>query len=373
VLAALAHGNGIAAQSPIQWQTTLEGAKRIAAQNNQFVLIHFWAPYCGVCRQMEEEVFPDPRVAQVIQQLYVPVKLNTEYFPATAQQFGITKLPTDVVLSPGGQLLRKMEGYAKAPEYAAELMQIANSARPAPAKPAAPVYANVNNDPAGQPGANPAPNGAFPSAAAPEQQRGMPQAVVHYADQRTAVPSMPQGMTPGAAPAAAPAAPSAPTYAVVGGSPANMNSAPIANPNALASNMGRPAMPAVPTANPPSLALDGYCPVELLEHHTWVPGDKKFGVIHLGRTYLFAGAEQWQRFFANPEKYAPVLSGMDVVMAVERKEFLPGDRRFGGYFENKLYLFSSEETLQKFNREPHRYATAVAQAFRVTPAATSPR
>jgi protein disulfide-isomerase len=388
VLAALAHGNGIAAPSPVQWQTTLEGAKRLAAQNNQLVLIHFWAPYCGVCRRMEEEVFPDPRVAQVIQQLYVPVKLNTEYFPATAQQFGITKLPTDVVLSPGGQLLRKMEGLSKAPEYAAELMQIANSVRPpAPAVNATrPVYANMNNGPAGQPGANLTANPSQPPTAGPGQQP-MPQNV-QYADQRSVTPSMQpnmpqgmvasippsmqQGMSPGFSPAAvAPAAPSAPAFGLPGGSAPSVSLAPSANQNgpAVTNSAGQPAMPASTT---PTLALDGFCPVELMEHHNWVPGDKKFGVIHLGRTYLFAGPEQWQRFFANPEKYAPVLSGMDVVVAVERNQLLPGDRRFGGYYENKLYLFTSEDTLQKFNREPQRYAMAVAQAFRVTQSA-SPR
>ena len=114
-------------------------------------------------------------------------------------------------------------------------------------------------------------------------------------------------------------------------------------------------------------ALDGYCPVELQERQAWVLGDKRWGVQHLGKLYLFAGPDQWQRFFANPEKYAPVLSGMDIVAAVDGKQFVAGDRRFGGYFESRLYLFSSEENLQRFDREPNRYATAAREQFKATP------
>jgi protein disulfide-isomerase len=365
----------------------LEGAKRLAAQNNQLVLVHFWAPYCGVCRRMEEEVFPDPRVARVIQSLYVPVKLNTEYFPSTANQYGITKLPTDIILSPSGQLLQRVEGYEKAPDYASLLMQVAGSARPAAATPA--VFANTASPATGQPTANP--NAPAPWSATPQLPAGgnpyagagtsgatntaatspsfPPNASAAYGmpysgqPMMTAAANVPQAMQP--APTMPPIGSTAVPTAIPGSNAAGAPGLPAktSTPNSplvVGGNGTTSASPAAP------LALDGFCPVELMEHHSWVAGDKRWGVVHLGRTYLFAGPEQWQRFFANPEKYAPALSGLDVVLAIERNQFVPGDRRYGGYYDGKLYLFSSEETLQKFDHEPHRYANAAAQSFRVT-------
>jgi len=141
------------------WQTTLDSAKRLAAQNNQLVLVHFWAPYCTACRRMDQEVFPDPTVVATIQNYYVPVKINTEYFPATAKQYSITALPTDLIITPQGQVVAKFEGMVRSPEYAARLGQVATSAR---AQSQA-VYAQI---PQGQPAQPPAGAYAMPTAPA---------------------------------------------------------------------------------------------------------------------------------------------------------------------------------------------------------------
>ena len=67
-------------------------------------------------------------------------------------------------------------------------------------------------------------------------------------------------------------------------------------------------VPPAVAGNPP-LGLDGFCPVSLSEKQQWVSGDSRWGVIHRGRTYLFAGPEEQRRFFADPDRYAPVAVG----------------------------------------------------------------
>jgi protein disulfide-isomerase len=117
-------------------------------------------------------------------------------------------------------------------------------------------------------------------------------------------------------------------------------------------------------ANPP-LGLDGYCPVVLSEKERWVRGDPRYGVIHRGKTYLFAGPEEAKRFFADPDRYAPVLSGIDVVVAVDENRQVPGKREYGAWYDGRMYLFSSEASFRKFDQDPGRYsaaATQVAQA-----------
>jgi protein disulfide-isomerase len=386
----------VQAQQP-RWQTTLESAKRLASQTNQLVLIHFWAPYCTACRRMEQETFPDPMVAATIQTYYVPVKINTEYFPATANQFGITNLPTDVIITPQGQVLSKTEGMLKAPDYAARLNHVATSFRPQ-SPPA--VYAQVPQAQPAQPG-----SAAYPPAtavaAAPQAPAtvAMPQTPAYQpAPQAPAYQPAPIAQ-PVASASAAPVA-ALPSYAIPSATapqaiPAQTSSSTlggqlppaspygVAIPPAVAANPAgpatpspqpapgaapglstAPATPAAPGAPMPQLGLDGFCPVRLVETQKWVPGDRRWGVIHQGRVYLFSGPNEQARFYANPDMYAPVISGNDVIVALETGQMVPGLRQHGVYYGNHIYLFSSEQSLQKFEREPERYVAAVQQVLR---------
>jgi YHS domain-containing protein len=103
-----------------------------------------------------------------------------------------------------------------------------------------------------------------------------------------------------------------------------------------------------------------------------VQGNVQWGVIHRGRTYLFAGPQEQQRFYADPDRYAPVLSGNDVVMAIDNGQMLAGRREFGAWYANRVFLFSSPGTLQAFEKDPQRYVREVErQITSATPEPTA--
>lgn len=115
--------------------------------------------------------------------------------------------------------------------------------------------------------------------------------------------------------------------------------------------------------------MDGYCPVQLMDdmktgRQQWTKGDRRWGAIHRGRTYLFVGQDQQQRFLGSPDQYAPVLSANDVVMAVDQGQSIPGRREHGVTFGNRVYLFANEASLDRFSRNPHPYANQALQAMR---------
>ncbi len=120
--------------------------------------------------------------------------------------------------------------------------------------------------------------------------------------------------------------------------------------------------PLTATAASPPLALDGYCPVTLVEQTRWQVGDRRWGVIHRGRTYLFAGPEQQKKFLANPDRYSPAISGQDVVLAMDYGQQADGKRALGLEYQNRMYLFSSDASRQAFVQNPTRYAAEVLQA-----------
>jgi YHS domain-containing protein len=119
---------------------------------------------------------------------------------------------------------------------------------------------------------------------------------------------------------------------------------------------------APPQGNPP-LAIEGFCPVSLMESSKWNKGDVRFGAIHRGRTYLFASPNEQQKFLANPDQYSPMLSGYDPVAYLEQGKMVDGRRQCGIVHDGKMYLFTDEASLQRFCEAPDRFTGGVRQAM----------
>lgn len=127
------------------------------------------------------------------------------------------------------------------------------------------------------------------------------------------------------------------------------------------------------TAEPQSFGLDGRCPVTLVTQKKWVKGNPQWGAIHRGQTYLFAGPEEQQRFMADPDQFSPVLAGMDVVALAANGSVVQGRRGFGVLYDddgptgprpNRIYLFDSSATRDRFESNPEAYVQPVMQALR---------
>lgn len=414
--------SGGMSQEPIRWEPTLESAQRLAAQTNRLVLIQFWAPWCVVCKRMETEVFSQPAVSSLINGKYVAVKINADDFPAVAHRYGLTGLPTTVITTPDGQMVDAIRGRLDTDpfveragrvaadlerRFAAEQLRLpgagaAPTANQPPAA-AAPTGTPQYNPPppnavaSSSPAAQPAPQQPYPPAdqpprygpaagnAPPQNYSPPPYSPPPVASIPAAAPAQPYPSSP---PYGAPAtdqpppprysdppstasqppmqAPAAPPYGYQ--APPAMPAGQTAPPYTPSAPAGAappvaPANTAPPTHNPP-LCLDGFCPVTLCERQQWMPGDSRWGAIHRGRTYLFAGPEEQRRFFSDPDRYAPVGSGNDVVLASEQGRAVPGLREHGVFYVNRVFLFSSEESLARFAERPDVYANQVLNATR---------
>ncbi|MBN2474735.1 MAG: thioredoxin family protein [Pirellulales bacterium] len=343
------------AQSAIRWEPTVENAKMRAAQSDRLVLIHFWADWCGACRRMEREVLQQPEVAAALQTYFVPVRINADYFPATRKQYGVTALPTDVIITSRGELVDRLRGPQDAAQYTAQLNRIAASVR---ASEATGQYTqNTGGVPIGNAVA------AQPPTGGPNRSAGAGASDDRYADyfQRRQQPAV-AASAPQVAQASLPFASSPPSATPPMSPPAGAAQPPTTGPDPQYAEVS-PSAPQAAAMNPP-LGLDGYCPVELNENTAWVEGNRLWGVRHENRTYLFAGPEQQRRFLAQPDRYAPVLSGNDVVVAIEQGQSIAGRRQHGVFFGGKVYLFADETSLRKFTANPAHYATQALQAMR---------
>ncbi len=429
-----------AAGDGIAWQLNLEAAKRRAAETNRPVLIHFWAPSCAPCVRMDSEVFPQPAVAHAINSNFIPVKLNTDDFPATASLYGVDRIPTDVILNPAGQPIHRAKSPLVADQFVAHVTQAVRGGPMSPVQLAAAPSAeqaaagtvpiNTVNQNVPTAGGQLAPhtvNAAAPPASGanlaapgatwpqPAQQVAAPQQAVqqptgqqpqpqfqpierqHIAfspnahavkvagsPQNSAVqqitpwvsastPNLQQAQSPPVGSAYGPqaaAANPAQQFATPLNGPVINNSNATPGQQPLASGAAgiapQPAPFMIPAREAPPIGLEGFCPVTLAEQKKWNRGDVRYGVEHRGRTYLFCTPENQKRFFESPDRYSPVMCGMDPVLQLEARQTAPGRRDLGVFYQSRVYLFATIESKAAFEKQPQKYAAEVLAAETAT-------
>ncbi|MDA7978705.1 MAG: thioredoxin domain-containing protein [Pirellulales bacterium] len=563
-------GTSLRADDAVNWSTDLTAAKRLAAQTNRLVLVHFWAPWCKPCLKMDTTVFADEGLGPTLSQQYVMVKLNLDNYKGLATQYGIRSIPADVVITPGGKLIEKTSSPRTAANYVNSFQTIAAANLPAqPVTRMASAVASSDAAPAAyvqqQGGYDPRYSGAVPPSQQASNQappipgyRSQVQSAAGnqtddkyaarenipyrdrvsdpYLPQRTAldtaedyrktasqfnsptqdvrtnydpnqfsrnagVPAAPvqvQDSTPGlirnqfavAGNAAgrdvqpksvfpaqqqtgdnpigsalspryanAGATSTTPTQIATSGdryadhplNPANnagavSTSPPWGGPPSQQRQVGEPpvdryadrsssgtslnatslsatetnsqtaptppssqgqstdryadyrrrqdeqlagqqatppsgstgsnpygasqqlrsqSVPRIPSGNPP-LAFQGFCVVTMMDRlpqgGAWVQGNTAWGARHEGRTYLFADQQSQQKFLADPHRYAPLVSGVDIVHFLESNEIRDGNVHHGVFVDGRILLFTSEENLQKFSRAPDTYFNGLRQA-----------
>lgn len=214
--------------------------------------------------------------------------------------------------------------------------------------------------------ATPAPVAAAPTAPSATPVANTPAAAAPPTNVTAATNTTSSATTPAQAPAAAgapsPAAATAPSSAAAAAAPPKAAVASTTAGTGVNTAPKSPLEEKLPPGSPP-LALEGYCPVTVIEKMVWKQGNPLYGAIHLNRTYLFPSAEQQAKFLANPDRYSPIISGNDPVVALEKNQIVAGQRQFGLLYENRMILFSSKESYDKFHKESKRYTTELQQAL----------
>ena len=107
----------------IQWVAYDVGLEKAEAENKH-VFIDFTAKWCGYCKKMERETFSQPEVIRMVNEHFVPVKvdgdsrdtLDIDGFKITERnltkaEYGVRGYPTFWFLKPDGSKLGAISGY----------------------------------------------------------------------------------------------------------------------------------------------------------------------------------------------------------------------------------------------------------------------
>jgi len=236
-----------------EWLTDLDKARQLAREKDRAILVHFYADWCGPCKNMEKNVLHTSAVKQALSKEVIGVLVNVSEHPDLGDRFGVEKFPTDIVIEPSGKHIVKSEGAKTVKEFTDSIAR-----------------ASARYD-------------AIVASRAPKK----------VAPLETQAVSEPM--------------------------------------------------------------LLGYCPVTLSSSRKWEKGVPQFAHTFQGQTYHMATEDALKDFQQNPGRYAPQFLGCDPVLVAKDDRAVLGSTRYAAFYDDVLYLFSSDETRKQFKSEPDRF------------------
>jgi thiol-disulfide isomerase/thioredoxin len=98
LLVALVLGASLASAQGIAWKRNAEAAQAEAKRTGKLIFIDFFADWCGPCKMLDKETWPDPAVVKEMR-AYVPLKLDTDRGgQELARAKRVTAMPTLMVV-----------------------------------------------------------------------------------------------------------------------------------------------------------------------------------------------------------------------------------------------------------------------------------
>ncbi|MCA9080203.1 MAG: hypothetical protein KDA58_06565 [Planctomycetaceae bacterium] len=103
--------------------------------------------------------------------------------------------------------------------------------------------------------------------------------------------------------------------------------------------------------------LKGFCAVALRDDRDLRDAKEEFSALFNGRLYSFSNEASLQKFLDDPMRYAPAARGNDVIHLALTGEEVEGSLDYAAWYQGRLYLFTSVETMETFTSAPGSHAT----------------
>ena len=107
------------AQMEFSHAAKFEEVKAEAAKENKLIFIDAYTTWCGPCKWMAANVFPDPNVGAFYNEHFVNYKVDMEKGegPELAEKYGVDAYPTFLILDANGELVHRYIGSTPAEDF----------------------------------------------------------------------------------------------------------------------------------------------------------------------------------------------------------------------------------------------------------------
>lgn len=106
---------------------SFDEALKVAAQENKLVFIDFYTDWCGPCKKMAREVFPQKSVGDFMNTKFVNLKLNAEKEgKELAARYKVSAYPTFIILNTKGEVVADLKGSMDGQTFVGKLEAMLN-------------------------------------------------------------------------------------------------------------------------------------------------------------------------------------------------------------------------------------------------------
>src|SRR5439155_23341439 len=116
--------NGAAQAQEVRWRYDYNLARREALEKSRPLLLDFGTENCFWCKKLDATTFRDPAVVQVLNEQFIPLKVDANRDGPLAEFLHVQAFPTLVFAACDGKILNSIEGYLEAPRFYDQLQRI---------------------------------------------------------------------------------------------------------------------------------------------------------------------------------------------------------------------------------------------------------
>lgn len=104
----------------------MDEARRKASDGMQMLFVDIYATWCGPCKQMDREVYPDPELSAYMNEHFINVRMDgeTPFGRGYAGELNLQGYPSVFIFGTEGELVSSIVGYKPAGELLASLKSI---------------------------------------------------------------------------------------------------------------------------------------------------------------------------------------------------------------------------------------------------------
>lgn len=120
---------GISSYSQIYWMDNYDAARKVAMEEQKFIVMDFWATWCRPCVTMEHDMWSKPEMDSIAYN-FVALKIDVDHNKDLAVRYGANSIPKVVLIDPVGNVVWSKIGYSTPLPYLTILENIPLSALP---------------------------------------------------------------------------------------------------------------------------------------------------------------------------------------------------------------------------------------------------
>lgn len=107
-----------------EWRTDFSEAAKVASNQDKPIVLYYWTTWCTYCEDYNREVYADSTVQSKLDEfVLVAVNLDSDAPEASRlqQRYNVNYPPQHVIITPDGEELTRISGYAPTRDFLAYL------------------------------------------------------------------------------------------------------------------------------------------------------------------------------------------------------------------------------------------------------------